>query len=151
MKLLCIAKRAVPFLLGFAVGVVPAWVFSPVSEVSPVAYESSTSNWKSYCKPGKNKSKAYRSSVETPLAVLSKPKPTYTDVARRDKVEGTVKVRVEFKADGTIGEVAAISELPGGLTEQAENAARQIKFRPAAVDGVAVDSSKLIEYTFAIY
>lgn len=151
MKLFSIVTRAVPFVLGFAVGVVPAWIFSPVSEVSPVAFESSTKSWGSYCKTGKKKSKAYRNSVETPLAIESKPQPRYTDSARRDNVQGTVKLRVEFQADGTIGHVEPLSELPNGLTEQAEKAARQIKFRPAAVDGVAVDSSKLVEYTFAIY
>jgi TonB family protein len=151
MELLAVAKRAIPFLLGLVVGLVPAWIFAPVSEVSPVVFENSSKTWQASCKTGKRKSKAYRSSVETPLAIQSKPQAKYTESARRENVEGAVKLRVEFLADGTIGEIEPIAELPNGLTEQALKAAEQIRFRPAAVDGMPVNSTKLIEYTFSIY
>lgn len=154
MKLLAVAKRVIPFLLGLVVGVLPSWIFAPVSEVPAVVFENGAKYGKSYCDTGRKKfkpSKAYRSAVETPLAIESKPRPGYTDRARRENIQGTVKLSVEFRADGSIGDIGVIDGLSGGLTEKAIGAAETIRFRPALVNGVAVDSTKLIEYTFAIY
>lgn len=154
MELLAIVKRVVPFFLGLAVGVLPSFVLSPSSaEVSPVVVESGVKYGK-FCDSSRKKfksSKAYRNSVETPLAIESKPRPGYTESARSSRTEGVVKLSVEFLSDGTVGDIRPVAELPHGLTEQAIEAAKKIRFRPAVVDGVAVDSSKLIEYTFAIY
>lgn len=155
MKLMAIAKRAVPFFLGLAVGILPSFIFSSSTDVSPVVVEHSVGygKSKSYCDTGRKKfkSKAYKSAIETPLAIESNPRPGYTDVARRANTEGTVKLRVEFRSDGTIGDVGVIEGLPNALTEKAIDAAKKIRFRPAVVDGVTVDSSKMIEYTFALY
>ncbi len=154
MKLFAIAERAVPFVLGLTVGVLPAWFFAPVSEVpAPVVFENATSG-RTYCNDKRKfKKKAYhRKPVEeTQLTIDSKPIPGYTDAARRENIEGMVKLRVEFRADGTVGEIGVIEGLPAGLTEKAIDAAKKIKFEPAEVDGVPVPSTKLIEYTFAIY
>jgi outer membrane biosynthesis protein TonB len=154
MELLAILKRVIPFFLGLVVGLVPTFIFSPASaEVSPVVVENSVKYGK-YCDSSRKKSKssrAYRSSVETPLAIESKPRPGYTDVARQENTQGTIKLKIEFLSDGTIGAIEPLSELPNGLTEQAIEAAKKIRFRPAAVDGTAVDSTKLIEYTFSLY
>ncbi len=154
MKLLAIAERVIPFFLGLAVGVLPSFIFSTASDVSPVVVENSVGYGRSYCDAKRKKFrsfKSYRSTVETPLAIQSQPRPGYTELARHENTEGTVKLSVEFRADGSIGDIGVLEGLPNGLTEKAIEAAKKIKFRPAAVDGVAVDSSKLIEYTFAIY
>ncbi len=151
MELLAIVKRVIPFFLGLVVGIIPSFILTPVADVSPVVVENGVSFGKSYCDTGRKKFKAYRSSVETPLAIQSKPRAVYTDAARRSGTEGVVKLKVEFLSDGSVGEVEALSELPNGLTEQAISAASKIRFRPAAVDGVAVDSTKLVEYSFSIY
>lgn len=151
MELLAVAKRAIPFLLGLGIGIIPSFIFSPIADVSPVVVVNSVGSGKSYCDTGRKKFKAYRSSVETPLAIQSKPTAVYTDSARRLGTEGIVKLKVEFLRDGTVGNVEALSELPNGLTEQAINAANKIRFRPAAVDGVSVDSTKMVEYSFSLY
>ena len=68
-----------------------------------------------------------------------------------NKVEGVVRLRVTFLASGKVGEVTVVSGLPNGLTEQAIEAARKIKFEPAKKDGVAYTVTKLVEYTFTLY
>lgn len=85
------------------------------------------------------------------IMMLSKPKPSYTDNARMNGVTGTVKLLLRFEADGTIGRITVIRELPHGLTNQSISAANRIKFLPAQIEGKNVSFSKVLEYTFSIY
>ncbi|CAN5469844.1 hypothetical protein BH10ACI1_BH10ACI1_07540 [soil metagenome] len=85
------------------------------------------------------------------LQLISKPNPSYTDAARQNNVQGVVRLRVTFNANGTIGNVFPVTGLPFGLTEQAIKAARQIKFEPASKNGVPVTVTKSIDYNFNIY
>ncbi len=89
--------------------------------------------------------------VDTNLKVKRKPRASYTENARRSMVTGTVKVAVEFKADGTIGFTFPFVTLPEGLTENCVRAARSIEFEPAIKDGKPVDVVSVIVYSFAIY
>lgn len=90
--------------------------------------------------------------VETvKLAITSKPRATYTEDARKNQTQGTVRVRVTFGANGQIASVSAISGLPYGLTEQALSAARRISFTPEKRNGVGVPVTKVIEYNFNLY
>ena len=90
------------------------------------------------------------SSKTEPLKILSKPAPGYTDLARNNSTEGTLRLRVTFSASGEITGVSPITSLPDGLTEQAIAAARDIKFVPAKRDGVPVSVTKTIEYRFSL-
>ena len=85
------------------------------------------------------------------IKILSKPRPGYTDSARQNNVQGTVRLRVTFLASGRIGGVSAIKGLPHGLTEKAIAAARQIRFKPAMRNGRAYSVKKTILYNFTIY
>ncbi|HEV8159837.1 MAG TPA: energy transducer TonB [Pyrinomonadaceae bacterium] len=85
------------------------------------------------------------------IQILSKPIAKYTDGARQNGTEGTVRLRVSFLASGQIGGIVPVSSLPDCLTEQAIAAARQIKFEPATRSGQPVSVTKLIEYNFTIY
>lgn len=85
------------------------------------------------------------------LKLLSKPSPQYTDAARQNNVQGSIRLRVTFLANGTIGSISPINSLPNGLTEQAIAAARRIKFEPAKRNGIAVNTTKTIQYNFSIY
>lgn len=85
------------------------------------------------------------------LKIISKPRPAYTDAARQNQVTGVVRLRVTFLASGQVGSVAPVSGLSYGLTEQAIAAAKQIRFEPAKVNGVAQTVTKQIEYSFSIY
>ena len=89
--------------------------------------------------------------VTSELKILSKQKPSYTDAARQNGVQGTVTLRVTFLASGGIGGITTISGLPHGLTEQAIAAARNIRFEPKKVNGVAVNVSRPVTFSFSIY
>lgn len=90
-------------------------------------------------------------SASTPLVITYKPSASYTDKARTENVQGTVRLRVTFLPSGQIGAIAPVSGLPYGLTEQATAAARQIKFKPATKNGVPQRTVKVVVYTFTIY
>jgi len=87
----------------------------------------------------------------TPLKVTYTPKPSYTDAARQNQVQGKVTLRVTFLASGGIGSISTVRGLPNGLTEQAIAAARQIRFTPAMVNGQPRSVTRQVEFNFAIY
>lgn len=85
------------------------------------------------------------------LITLRKPRADFTDSARQLNVQGTVKLKILFRANGEIGDITVLSELKGGLTKKAAAAARRIKFLPAEINGKAVDVSRTVQYTFTLY
>ena len=89
--------------------------------------------------------------VSEPLKILSQPRPGYTEEARKNNVQGTVRVRVTFSASGQVTGVSAINSLPYGLTEKAIAAARQIQFIPAKRNGVPTSVQKTVEFRFTMY
>jgi tetratricopeptide (TPR) repeat protein len=89
--------------------------------------------------------------INTRAKIISKPRATYTDAARANMTQGTIKLAVEFGADGKIKAVVAFRTLPDGLTENCVAAAKGIRFEPAKKDGKPVTSIKIVEYTFTIY
>lgn len=76
--------------------------------------------------------------VDQKPVALNSPSPRYTEAARRNRVEGTVRVRVLISPDGTIKQVRMLRGLPDGLEEEAIRAAYQLRFRPAMKDGKPV-------------
>ena len=95
-------------------------------------------------------------SKDKPVKVLKKPRPTYTDRARQEAVSGIVVVKVEFRADGTIGNVVGVPENSfelrrSGLVDQSIAAARKITFTPASKNGKPVTVIRLLQYTFQVY
>ena len=85
---------------------------------------------------------------DTRPQIISQSKPGYTEAARHNKIAGKVVLLVEFRADGTIGEVQVVRSLGYGLDECAVEAARQIRFRPAIQDGVPVLFWSKVEYSW---
>ena len=97
-------------------------------------------------------SRNFKASETTRKAqLLAKPEPSYTEWARRFSVTGTVRVRAILMASGRVGGITAITKLPHGLTQEAIEAARKIKFEPAVKDGRPVSQYVTIEYNFHIY
>jgi TonB family protein len=86
-----------------------------------------------------------------PYQTISQPKARYTEVARKAEVQGAVRLRITLLANGNVGSVVAVTELPGGLTEKAIEAAKRIVFLPKRVNGVPVSVVITREYTFTIY
>jgi TonB family protein len=98
------------------------------------------------------------SASAVPLKIITQPTTNYTDEARKNKVEGWVRLRVTFLANGQIGEVIYIKESSKkkkltkyGLVQQAIEAAKIIKFEPARKDGQPITVTKTVEYYFTIY
>jgi hypothetical protein len=85
------------------------------------------------------------------VQLFTKPRPVYTEIARKNNYEGSVTMRVTFLANGGIGSVQPIDEIPYGLTEEAIKAARKIVFIPAKRNGINISESKRVQYSFTIY
>lgn len=86
----------------------------------------------------------------TPAQILDKPRPVYTEEARRLQIEGEVQLEVLFGASGQIRILRLVRGLGHGLDENAEQAAKSIHFLPAKRDGQAVDSTALVHIIFQL-
>jgi TonB family protein len=86
----------------------------------------------------------------TPVEILYKPLPIYTQEARQMHLEGEVLVRVTFGAAGNLRVEQVVRGLGHGLDEAALRAAQQIRFRPAQRDGQPYDSSALVHIVFEL-
>lgn len=86
----------------------------------------------------------------TPVEILFKPLPTYTQEARQMHLEGEVLVRVVFGASGDLHVEQVVKGLGHGLDEAALRAARQIRFRPARRNGQPYDSTALVHIVFEL-
>jgi len=89
-------------------------------------------------------------SKTTPVEIISKPKPAYTDEARTKKIEGEVSLQVVFTASGEVKVQRVVQGLGYGLDDSAQAAARQIRFRPAQQDGQPVDSTAIVHIVFEL-
>ena len=97
-------------------------------------------------------SRTFKSSEVTVKAVLtSKPEPILTEEQRKTDVVGTVRLRAILSADGAVRGITVIKGLPGGFTEKAIEAAKQIRFKPAQKDGHTVSQYVELEYNFNVY
>jgi periplasmic protein TonB len=86
----------------------------------------------------------------SPVEILFKPKPVYSDIARAKKIEGEVLLQVVFTGSGDVKVERVVQGLGYGLDESAENAARQIRFKPAEANGQPVDSTAIVHITFQL-
>ena len=87
-------------------------------------------------------------SVSTAVRILGKPRPEYTEQARRLRLEGEVSLKVLFSASGVVKVLRILRGLGHGLDEKAIRAAENIMFEPAQEDGRAVDSTANVYITF---
>jgi TonB family protein len=87
----------------------------------------------------------------TPLKVISTPPAHYTDNARAENVQGSIRVVILLGSTGKVEQIMFLSKLGHGLDQEVLKAARQIKFEPKRVDGKPVASVIVREYTFSIY
>ncbi len=81
----------------------------------------------------------YRPTDVTRMAhITSKLQASYTDEARRNKVEGRVVLQAVLCANGRVSDITVEENLPFGLTEQAIDAMRKVRFQPALMDAKPV-------------
>jgi len=86
----------------------------------------------------------------TPVEVVFKPNPVYTEEGRKLKIEGEVKLEVLFTATGKVQVLRVVDGLGHGLDEAAMRAAEQIRFKPAQREGQAVDSTAMLRIIFQL-
>ncbi len=119
------------------------------AEVSTVA----ESGFESPATTASNSRKSIAPSLEAntkAVEILGKPRPLYTEEARRLRIEGEVLLRILFGADGKLGVQSIVRGLGHGLDENAALAAAQIQFRPATQNGLAVDQTAVIRVRFQL-
>ncbi len=100
--------------------------------------------------PVKEKTAAPNTSPVTPVEILYKPNPLYTEEGRRLKVEGEVKLEVIFTATGKVQVVRVLEGLGHGLDEAAVRAAEKIRFKPAKREGQSIDSAATLRIIFQL-
>jgi len=89
-------------------------------------------------------------STTLPVEIISKPRPAYTDDARRAKIEGEVLLEVLFSASGEVRVLRVVQGLGHGLDESAASAAKAIQFRPARSGGTPIDSTAIVRIVFQL-
>ena len=85
-----------------------------------------------------------------PIEIISKPSPVYTDEARRLGIQGEVALSVVFLANGTIRVLSVVRSLGHGLDQAAEQAATQIRFKPALRSGQPADFPATLRIEFRL-
>jgi TonB family protein len=85
-----------------------------------------------------------------PVEILSKPRPIYTEEARNLHVQGEVLLEVMFRAAGDVRILRTVRSLGHGLDEAAQDAARQIRFRPARSGESAIDAIAVVHIAFEL-
>jgi TonB family protein len=93
---------------------------------------------------------AASSSPTTPVEILFKPKPDYTEEGRKLKIDGEVRLEVRFGSNGSVQVIKVLAGLGYGLDEEAVKAAEKIKFKPALHEGQPVDSTAVVHIIFAL-
>lgn len=91
---------------------------------------------------------ASRQVAAEPLEILFKPRPAYTEEARRARIEGDVVLEVLFSASGNLRVLRVVRGLGYGLEQNAIEASAKIRFRPAKEDGHAVDTVAVVRISF---
>ncbi len=84
------------------------------------------------------------------VEILSKPRPAYSEEARRRKIEGEVLVEVVFMASAKVRVLRVVQGLGHGMDEAAIQAAANIRFKPAERDGRPVDSPAIVRILFKL-
>lgn len=84
------------------------------------------------------------------IEILFKPRPAYTEEARRLQIEGEVLLELLFASTGEVRVLRVMRGLGYGLDETATNAARAIRFHPASRAGVPVDFIAPVHIVFQL-
>jgi TonB family protein len=75
-------------------------------------------------------------------------RPLYPETAARADAEATVDVQLEIDTEGEVSSVEVVRWAGFGLDEATVNTVRQLHFRPARRDGVAVPMRVMLRYNF---
>jgi TonB family protein len=79
-----------------------------------------------------------QSVVDERPVLLNRPRPMFTEEARRNKIQGVVRMKILIDVSGKVTQVVVTRGLPDGLDLEAIRAAYQMRFRPAMKSGSPV-------------
>ena len=96
------------------------------------------------------KSRQVGDTTITRPVIKTRPRPNYTEEARRAGTQGMVRLGVLVSETGDVTDHIVISGLAHGLTVEAIKAARRIQFSPALRGGNPVPYWQLIEVEFKL-
>jgi protein TonB len=89
--------------------------------------------------------------VVSKVQILNNPRPAYTEVARQNKTQGKVVVKVLFGGNGRVKQASVVRGLPDGLNEKAIEAVHLFSFVPAKNGmGQPVDQWQTVSVNFTI-
>jgi protein TonB len=75
--------------------------------------------------------------VQAPVAI-SRIEPTYTEVARKARIEGIVIIEAIIDRNGNVTDARVLKPLPLGLDAAALEAVKRWKFKPGTLNGQPV-------------
>ena len=75
--------------------------------------------------------------VKAPVKIFG-PQPTYTEIARKARIQGVVIVQAIIDKQGNVTNIKVLKGLPMGLEQAAVDAMKQWKFKPATLNGKPV-------------
>jgi periplasmic protein TonB len=88
--------------------------------------------------------------ADTEPAVLGEVKIPYPEEARKNEVEGSVRLKVTLDPQGAVQEVTVVSGPGYGLNDAAREALKRFRFKPATKGGEAVGYTFIYTYTFLL-
>jgi len=136
---------------GFGSGGVAAGVNNATGRSAPVAVKTDSFGATPETAQAPAKPRAAPAAPKIrPVEILSKPLPQYTEEARRLHVQGEVVLSVIFQANGTLKVLRVIQSLGHGLDQMAEQAASQIRFKPAAQADKPMDFPATLHIEFRL-
>ena len=100
--------------------------------------------------PAVVKHRAEAGPATTPIEITFKPKPVYTDEARKLQLQGEVLLEVTFAANGQLHVNRVVRGLGHGLDEAAVIATNNMKFKPAQRNGSPVDLTAVVHVVFEL-
>ncbi len=86
----------------------------------------------------------------TPVEIISKPNPVYTEEARRLRLEGEVLLEVLFAANGQLRVNRVVRGMGHGLDDAAVSAANKMRFKPAQHYNQPIDSTAIVHVVFQL-
>ncbi len=84
--------------------------------------------------------------ADEPPKILALPKFQYPESARKNGVEGKMKVSLTLAKNGIVQDVVAEQNLPHGVTEAITNELKRLRFQPARKNGEPVDAKMFFDF-----
>jgi protein TonB len=88
--------------------------------------------------------------ADTEPQLIGEIKVTYPEEAKKNEIEGTVRLKVTLSPEGIVENVVVINGPGYGLNEAALGALKRFKFKPATKGGEAVGYTFIYSYTFLL-